>query len=530
MNRIGARCIASALAATVLVLPVFATVPASAQTTVCSGVTTAEVRKCDPVTGYADAMAVSHWGMYKGHNCTNYGAYRLIMNGVARPSYNLGNANTWAERAKEHGIRVDTTPAVGAIGVWPGKNHLVFVDVVGNGYLSTSEDNYPGYYPKGMFRKLKVYPGDSSYPAQFIHFRDQMTSAVPKITGTAKVGWRQTAAAGTWNPNGVTLAYRWLRDGSYISQAIASTYVLSAADAGHTISIRVTGSKTGLSNKVETSAPTAAIAPGSLKNTVAPTVTGIAKVASTLTAGEGAWSQAGTAYAYQWLAGGAAVAGATARTFVPTAAQLDKTMAVRVTATKAGYLPLAKTSATSATVAPGTLANTKAPSVSGTALVGSTLTAAAGTWAPAGVAFTYQWLRSGEVIGAATGSSYTLTTADIGKTVGAKVTATKAGYTTMSVPSNETAAVKSPSRVFVSATLGKGRVSFAITVKASGVTPTGKVTIKDGSTVLKTLILTGGKASVTLTGQKSGIHTYRINYLGDANAFHQAVTKRVKIS
>lgn len=529
MLRFLRRTVPAALAVSLVTLGIVAT-PAVAQTLICSGVTRAEVAKCDPVSGYADAMALSHWGMYKGHNCTNFGAYRLIKNGVARPSYNLGNADTWATRAKAHGIRVDTKPVAGSIGVWPGKNHLVYVELVGNGYLITSEDNYPGYYPKGKYRKVKVVPGESAYPKQFIHFRDQLQSLVPKVTGTAKVGSSVTATAGNWVPTGVTFAYQWLRGGVPIVGATSPKYAFVAEDVRHRISVRVTGSKTGFSTKAVTSAQTVAVALGTIANSVAPTATGLAKVGSALTASEGTWTPSGIAYAYQWYAGGIAIDGATARSFVPTAAQLAKTMTVRVTSTKAGYATLAEYSAPTAPVAQGALVNTVAPTVSGTALVGITLRATAGTWTPTGVAFSYQWLRSGVPIAKATGSSYLLTAADRGTTVAVEVTGSKAGYTNLKATSKATAVVKTPATVSVAATPGNGRVTFAITVKASGVVPTGKVTIKDGTVLLKTVYLKSGKASVTLTGLKRGTHTFRINYLGDANVMHRAVSKSVNIS
>lgn len=603
-----------------MVLTGFVTVPASAQTLICAGVTQDEVQKCDPETGYADAMALSHWGMYGGHNCTNYGAYRLIRNGVARPSYNLGNASTWAARAKANGVIVDAKPSVGAIGSWAGRNHLVYVEAVGPGYLITSEDNYPGYYPKGMYRKIKVLPGESAYPTQFIHFKDQLTSAVPKTSGTTKVGSTLTAAAGAWTPSGLTLTYRWLRNGVVIPAATATKYVLSPDDLAHNLSVRVTGSKSGLKTLTTTSVNTPAISLGTLSNSALPKVAGTTKVGSTLaatpgtwaptnltyayqwsrggvtipnankstyvltardlgtrtsvkvtgnkvgysslaktsaqaaivalgtmtnsvlptisgtpqvglplTAAPGTWAPSGVTLGYQWLAGGAVVAGATAKVFLPTSAQLAKTMAVRVTATKAGYAPLAQTSASSATVAPGTLSNTTAPSASGSALVGSTLRAAAGSWAPAGVTFTYQWLRSGTVVVGGTQATYKLTIADRGKTLAVRVTGRKAGYTPLAKTSRSRPVVKSTPAVTVLAKPGTGRVAFAITVKVSGLIPTGKIAIRDGTKLIRTLTLSNGKATGTLTQQKKGAHTYSFSYTGDAKVAAKYVTKKVTI-
>ena len=602
-----------------MVLTGFVTVPASAQTLICSGVSQAEVQKCDPA--YAAVMSLPHWRMFAGHNCVNYVAWRLGINGVPEPKILMGNARDWAANAKKIGVLVDTKPTVGAIGGWAGKNHLVYVEEVGPGYLITSEDNYPGYYPKGIYRKIKVTTGESAYPTQFLHFKDQLTSAVPKTSGTTKVGSTLTAAAGAWRPLGVTLKYQWLRNGTVIPAATAPKFVLSTADLARNISVRVTGSKTGLKTLAATSAKTPAIAlgtlinsaapradgttkvgstltalpgtwtptaityayqwlrgrvaiPGAVKstyvltaadlgtrtsakvtgtkagytplirtsaqsavvalgtmiNSVAPTVSGTPKVASTLTAVPGTWVPSGVKLGYQWFAGGAVVAGATARTFVPTPAQLAKTMAVRVTATKTGYQPLAKTSALTATVAPGTLSNTKAPRLSGSALVGSTLRATAGTWAPTGVTFTYQWFRGGKAVAGGSRTTYKLTTADRGKTIALRVTGKKAGYMALAMTTKSTAVVRSTPSVTVSAKLGAAKVAFVITVKASGVTPSGKVTIKDGTKVVKILTLSKGKASVTLTKQKRANHTYSFSYAGDTQVAARYVTKQVRIS
>jgi len=302
VNRIGV-VFTSALAVVALVAVGLVMAPASAQTLLCSGVSKADVKKCDPSSGYADNMAASHWGMYGGHNCTNYVAYRLGKNGVTRPAYNLGNASTWASRAKAHGVTVDTKPSVGAVGGWAGKNHIVYVEAVGVGYLITHEDNYPGYYSKGMFRRVKVYPGESAYPKQFIHFKDQLTSAVPKVTGFTKVGSTLTAAAGSWTPSGINLAHQWFRDGAVISSATSGKYVLGPSDLAHKISVRVTGSKSGLKAKAATSAKTAAVARGTISNSTVPKVSGTTKVGSTLTAAPGSWKPTGLAQAYQWLRG-----------------------------------------------------------------------------------------------------------------------------------------------------------------------------------------------------------------------------------
>ena len=76
----------------------------------------------------------------------------------------------------------------------------------------------------------------------------------------------------------------------------------------------------------------------------------------------------------------------------------------------------------------GTLLADNAVSVAGSTDVGSLLTLTPPTWSVAGVTTTYQWQRNGSNIAGQTGTSYTLTQADVGKNITVKATGTKAGY------------------------------------------------------------------------------------------------------
>ena len=77
-------------------------------------------------------------------------------------------------------------------------------------------------------------------------------------------------------------------------------------------------------------------------------------------------------------------------------------------------------------VAPALPVNTVAPVVSGTAVVGQTLTTTNGTWTNSPSSFSYQWFRGATQIGT-NASTYTLVSADAGQSVTCRVTATNAG-------------------------------------------------------------------------------------------------------
>lgn len=89
---------------------------------------------------------------------------------------------------------------------------------------------------------------------------------------------------------------------------------------------------------------------GSPVITAAPAITGTAKVGQTLTSSTGTWSGSPT-YARQWFAGGTAIAGATAATYVPVTGDIGKTITVRVTATNDKGSVSATSAATAAVVA-----------------------------------------------------------------------------------------------------------------------------------------------------------------------------------
>jgi len=85
------------------------------------------------------------------------------------------------------------------------------------------------------------------------------------------------------------------------------------------------------------------------------------------------------------------------------------------------------------------------PKISGTAKVGSTLVARAGTWKPKPKKLSYQWLAGGKPIKGATKSKFAVKAAQVGKTIKVRVTAVKSGYLKTKVTSKATAVVKAAS-------------------------------------------------------------------------------------
>lgn len=81
-----------------------------------------------------------------------------------------------------------------------------------------------------------------------------LASAVPQITGTPAVGSMLGINRGTWSSK-VSFSYQWLRDGVPINKATKSTYKLTSSDGGKTITVRVTGKKSGCATVSRTSDP-----------------------------------------------------------------------------------------------------------------------------------------------------------------------------------------------------------------------------------------------------------------------------------
>jgi len=135
--------------------------------------------------GYGARAAVSWWGMYPGHDCTNYVAYMMATAGVATPGYRLGNAESWGPAAAAHGVPVDGQPSVGAVAWWSSgaggvslAGHVAYVQTVTPTSITISEDSYPS----GPFDHRVVERSSASWPTGFIHFLRGPASGVSAWT------------------------------------------------------------------------------------------------------------------------------------------------------------------------------------------------------------------------------------------------------------------------------------------------------------------------------------------------------------
>jgi len=258
-----------------------------------------------------------------------------------------------------------------------------------------------------------------------------VSTTAPSVTGTAQQGSVLTASAGSWSPTPSAYSYQWQRSaaggtGSWtnISGATATTYTLTIADVGSEDRVVVTATNSAGSASAD-SAATKVIAVGAPANTAAPTVTGTPARGSVLAATPGTWSPTGTSYSYQWqrsAAGGTGtwtnISGATTASYTPTLGDEGAKLRVVVTATNGSGIGSADSAPTSV-IAKSVPVNSAAPTVTGSATVGGTLTATTGSWSGNGNSYGYQWQRSTNGttwtnIGPAVTSRYTAVSADAG--------------------------------------------------------------------------------------------------------------------
>ena len=262
----------------------------------------------------------------------------------------------------------------------------------------------------------------------------------PAVTGETVVGSILTADPGTWSDPAATLTYSWRRcddagNCTPIDGAADQTYTLTSDDVGSRIRVRVTASNAGGQNTAA-SAATGQIGPAAPSDIVAPSISGAAIVGSTLTADPGSWSDPSAILSFAWGrcdASGVCVpiAAATSATYTLTSDDLGASIIVSVTASNAGGQNTAASAATGQ-IGPAAPSDIVAPSISGAAIVGSTLTADPGSWSDPSAILSFAWGRcdaSGVCvpIAAATSATYTLTSDDLGASIIVSVTASNAG-------------------------------------------------------------------------------------------------------
>ncbi|MDR0518886.1 MAG: hypothetical protein LBG82_02355 [Clostridiales Family XIII bacterium] len=192
--------------------------------------------------------------------------------------------------------------------------------------------------------------------------RSFISAPAPEVSGAAKVGGVLSVSAPAWSPAATKLAYQWYSGGAAVAGATGSTYAVGASDVGSSIHVVVTGARTNYAAVQRASAPTPPVvsdppAAPAVTNPVpvipslskfakapAPKISGTAKVGKTLKASVGKWSPKPTKFTYRWYANGKEIKGAVKASLKLKKAQKGKRITVRVTAIRANYSTIIKTS------------------------------------------------------------------------------------------------------------------------------------------------------------------------------------------
>lgn len=230
----------------------------------------------------------------------------------------------------------------------------------------------------------------------------------------------------------VSRSYVWLRNGAAIAGATSSSYQLQAADAGKTISVRVTASAPGYISHVGTTPASAPVALGTFTSGSGVSLT---QVGLKLTAAGTVNPPAGTT-TFQWFRNDVAITGATASSYTLVAADYGKKITAKATFARPGFQSLTQKawwSDIDLTEIYSVLASPASVTFTGIPEVDEKLTATPRTYTNGhteealvvgdSVSVAYQWLRSGVPIPGATANEYVLVAGDKGKTISLRITA-----------------------------------------------------------------------------------------------------------
>jgi hypothetical protein len=342
-------------------------------------------------------------------------------------------------------------------------------------------------------------PAVSSVTAR-VTKRPPVNASLPVVSGTVRDGSPLSTTLGTWTGSGpFDYTVRWLRcdaDGAgcaAIPGAAGTTYTATADDVGHALRSEVTAAN-GAGNATARSAATAAVSAVLARNTRAPSVSG-PDAARVLAADSGSWEGTLGPIAYRWQRCSAAgdacadIAGATERTYVLAEADGGRTLRVAVTMTNAAGAATALSAVTRRMPFPPPL-NLVPPAIGGRALRGAVLTARPGAWRALGTPVsTFHWQRcdaEGETcapIAGAVHSTYTATSADVGRTLRIEVTVTNDGGSAAAT-SNATGTIAEPPVVSPSPSVSAPKPTAAGGVAGSADTkPAADVATVPGSLV-----------------------------------------------
>ena len=285
-----------------------------------------------------------------------------------------------------------------------------------------------------------------SQPTPVITSINTAPTGMVTLSGTALQGETLTAETATLaDADGLgAFAYEWRRDQEVISQADASTYILTQSDVGKIITVEV--------NYVDGlgTAETIRSAPSDPVANRSDPVEGILRIEGTATVGARLSADVSditdldgintSTEVFQWLRDGVAIEAATAQTYDLVEADRETAISLRYAFTDFGGDNEQVISAPTSLVTGENRPVEGSLTLTGAVKEGSLLIAdTSGISDPDGLGtFGFAWLRDGMAIGGAEDGSYLLTLADVGATIAARVRYTDDGGTIETVVSAAT--------------------------------------------------------------------------------------------
>lgn len=166
--------------------------------------------------------------------------------------------------------------------------------------------------------------------------------SIPTIKGDSRVGGQISSAYGIWDEDGLEYSWSFTRDGEFIKGAVGRTnprYDVVPADVGTVLAVEVTVTKAGFENGTADGGQTSPVVPaGPIEGKRKPSLSGVPSVGNYLYLDKGAWTPWPEETATAWLVNGKVVAGVTTDAFFLRTADVGKTIAARVTASRQGWL------------------------------------------------------------------------------------------------------------------------------------------------------------------------------------------------
>lgn len=329
-------------------------------------------------------------------------------------------------------VRIDTLPSgslkLNGIAV-TALQTITVADITAGKLVFTPPANASGTGYTSFTFRVKDQVGGMDAAANRLTFNVAAINDAPtglvSISGAPNPGQTLTVNSTLADADGLgALSYQWLRGATPIAGATSTSYVLVSADIGSTVSVRVSYVDARGTAESSTSAPTNTVyLPANGTGSV--TISGNATQLQTLTAVTTTLADPnglGT-LKYQWLHGGVAIAGATAKTYTLVQSDVGTRVSVQVSYVDGAGTPESKISGLTSNVVNVNDLPTGAVSIVGQGSPGQTLASDVSKIAdPDGLGtFSYQWLRGGVNITGATSASYTLKAADEGAAITVRV-------------------------------------------------------------------------------------------------------------